>query len=218
MRPLRPLSLTQAYVAENVLLDGRLGLFHERESWLAIADLHFGFELSQRLAGQLIPFWGMESSSARLLGLISDYQPRTLVILGDLVHDDAGVEPARKLLSNARKYCETIAIAGNHDRKLRGAIDFVESFRTAGFEFYHGDGPRKNSGRIEIIGHFHPAATLRDGAGLHLKFPAFVQAPTCWIMPAFSPWAAGTPWTEPVQNRIWVCAPGRILPPKRERH
>jgi metallophosphoesterase superfamily enzyme len=210
--PLRPLSLTQAYVAENVLLDARLGLFHEQEGWLAIADLHFGFELSQRLAGQLVPFWGMESSSARLLGLISDYQPRTLVILGDLVHDDAAVDPARKLLSDARKYCETITIAGNHDRKLRGAIDFVESFRTEAFEFCHGDGPRKNSGRIEIIGHFHPAATLRDGAGLHLKFPAFVQESTCWIMPAFSPWAAGTPWMELGQNRIWLCTPERILP------
>ena len=209
---MRPLSLTQAYVAENVLLDARLGLFHEREGWLAIADLHFGFELSQRLAGQLVPLWGMESSSGRLLGLISDYQPRTLVILGDLVHDDAAVGPARKLLSEARTFCETIAIAGNHDRKLQGVIDLVESFRTDSFDFCHGDGPRKNSGRIEIIGHFHPAATLRDGAGLHLKFPAFVQAPTCWIMPAFSPWAAGTPWIEPGQNRIWLCTPERILP------
>jgi len=209
---LRPLSLTQAYVAENVLLDARLGLFHEREGWLAVADLHFGFEVSQRLAGQLVPLWGMESSTARLLGLISDYKPRILLILGDLVHDDAAVEPAKKLLSAARRYCETIAIVGNHDRKVRGAIDFVESFRTEAFEFCHGHGPRKHSGRIEIIGHFHPAATLRDGAGLHLKFPAFVQEPTCWVMPAFSPWAAGVPWVEPGQNRIWLCTPGRILP------
>ena len=28
-------SPTQAYVAENVLLDARLALFHEREKWLA---------------------------------------------------------------------------------------------------------------------------------------------------------------------------------------
>src|SRR5438270_13284330 len=76
LRPLRPLSLTQAYVAENVLLDARLGLFHAREGWLAVADLHFGFEVSQRLAGQLVPLWGMESSIARLLGLISDYNAR----------------------------------------------------------------------------------------------------------------------------------------------
>src|SRR5947207_12322756 len=116
---MRSFSQAQALIAESVLLDSRLALFHERENWLAVADLHFGFELSQRLAGQLVPFWGMESSSARLQGLITDYEPRILVILGDLVHDDAAVEPVKKLLSDTRKYCETITIAGNHDRKLR---------------------------------------------------------------------------------------------------
>jgi metallophosphoesterase superfamily enzyme len=45
---MRPFSQSQALIAESVLLDSRLALFHERENWLAIADLHFGFELSQR--------------------------------------------------------------------------------------------------------------------------------------------------------------------------
>jgi len=44
-------SQCHAYVAENVLLDSRLALFHEEEKWLAVTDLHFGFELSQRMAG-----------------------------------------------------------------------------------------------------------------------------------------------------------------------
>ncbi len=46
-------------IAPNVLLDGRLALFHEVERWLAVADLHFGYELSQRAAGRLMPLWGM---------------------------------------------------------------------------------------------------------------------------------------------------------------
>src|SRR5690348_3926550 len=37
------------------------GPFHEEEKWLAVADLHFGFELSQRMAGNLVPLWGMQS-------------------------------------------------------------------------------------------------------------------------------------------------------------
>ena len=52
---------SQVFIANHVLLDGRLALFHEREKWLAIADLHFGYELSRRAAGWLIPFWGMDS-------------------------------------------------------------------------------------------------------------------------------------------------------------
>ena len=35
---------------------------------------------------------------------------------------------------------------------------------------------------MQIIGHHHPAATITDGAGLRLKFPAFVQQERCWIL------------------------------------
>jgi DNA ligase-associated metallophosphoesterase len=204
-------SPTQAYVAENVLLDARLALFHEREGWLAIADLHYGFELSQRAAGRLVPFWGMESASARLFGLLADYQPRRLVLVGDLVHDRAALEPLRQLLARAGEQSDIIAIAGNHDRKLRQQIELKDSLRTEEFEFHHGDCAQQRSGRIEIIGHFHPAASLSDGAGLRLKFPAFVQEENCWILPAFSPWAAGTEWTGGEQSRTWLCTPHRIL-------
>jgi putative SbcD/Mre11-related phosphoesterase len=204
-------SPTQAYVAKNVLLDARLALFHEREHWLAIADLHYGFELSQRAAGRLVPFWGMESASARLFGLLADYHPRQLILVGDLVHDRAALVPLRQLLKRAADQCQIIGLAGNHDRLLRGQIELRDSFRIKEFEFRHGDCEQRRSGRIEIIGHFHPAASLRDGAGLRLKFPAFVQQSDCWILPAFSPWAAGTEWIGEEQSRIWLCTPQRIL-------
>jgi uncharacterized protein len=205
------LSPTRVYVAENVLLDARLALFHEADDWVAIADLHFGFELSQRLAGRLVPFWGMESTSARLFGLLADYHPRLLILVGDLVHDHAAVNPLRQLLVRIGEECEIVAIAGNHDRKLRGDIALVDSFTAGEFEFHHGNCRREKTGRIEIIGHFHPAALLHDGAGLRLKFPAFVQEENCWILPAFSPWATGTEWARKERSHVWLCTPQRIL-------
>jgi uncharacterized protein len=198
------------YVAEDVLLDARLALFHEQQRWLAIADLHFGFELSQRAAGRLVPLWGMQSASARLLQLIAEYQPRRLILVGDLVHDHTAAAPLRYLLQRIAECCEVVAIAGNHDRKLRRSIELADSFVTNAFEFHHGDCERERDGRIQVIGHFHPAATLRDGAGLRLKFPAFVQEEDCWILPAFSPWASGAEWNQE-QSRVWVCTPQRIL-------
>ncbi|MBA2585818.1 MAG: hypothetical protein H0U99_04970 [Chthoniobacterales bacterium] len=51
----------QAHVGPNLILDSRLALFHERESWMAVADLHFGYEISQRAAGRFLPFWGNAS-------------------------------------------------------------------------------------------------------------------------------------------------------------
>jgi uncharacterized protein len=214
---MRPFSQSQALIAESVLLDSRLALFHEQEKWLAIADLHFGFELSQRLAGRLVPLWGMKSIESRLSQLLRDYHAATLILLGDLVHDKNGACEFFSLVTRLREQCDVVLLAGNHDTQIkRLAADLRDSFTTDRFEFHHGDCEREQNGRIQIIGHFHPAATLHDGAGLRLKFPALVQESGCWILPAFSPWAAGTEWIEREQGRIWLCTPNRILLVDRE--
>jgi DNA ligase-associated metallophosphoesterase len=208
MSPLRP---NQALVAEEIVLDGRLALFHQSERWLAVADLHFGYELSQRAAGRLMPMWGMASITERLLQLVDEYRPHRLIILGDLVHDRTAAAAASELLERIRNVCEAIVIGGNHDRQLRGKIELVNSLETDCFHFHHGHCAIEPSDRIQIIGHHHPAGTISDGAGLRLKCPAFVQQSRCWIMPAFSPWASGTKWTHDQPARIWLCTPERIL-------
>ena len=211
---LRP---NQIFVADNILLDGRLALFHQLESWLAVADLHFGYELSQRAAGRLVPMWGMKSLEERLFQLLAEYRPRRLIILGDLVHDRTAAAQARELIENIRKVCEPIVLTGNHDRKLPTGFELVDSWQTENFHFHHGHCVPEPSDRIQIIGHHHPAGTLTDGAGLRLKCPAFVQQSRCWIMPAFSPWASGAEWLRDEQSRVWLCTPERVLQlPARE--
>lgn len=201
----------QIAIARNVLLDGRLALFHETERWLAVADLHFGYELSQRAAGRLVPFWGMASIEQRLLELLREYRPQRLLILGDLVHDRASGKPAAELLARLREHCDVIALLGNHDHNLAHAIEFCSDWETPEFVFRHGDCEGCVADRIQIIGHHHPAASVRDGAGLCLKCPAFIQQERCWILPAFSPWAGGVIWPDDDRSRIWLCTPRRIL-------
>jgi DNA ligase-associated metallophosphoesterase len=216
---MRAFSRCHVYIAKNVLLDSRLALFHEEEKWLAVADLHFGFELSQRIAGNLVPLWGMQSIEVRLCELLRDYEPSHVILVGDLVHDRSGAREFFSLIARLRDQSDLILIAGNHDAEIKRRaskfnhfdLELHDSFTTARFEFHHGDCERKQSGRTQIVGHFHPAATLRDGAGLRLKFPAFVQEGNCWILPAFSPWAAGTDWEEHERSRVWACTPQRIL-------
>src|SRR6266404_1474178 len=162
-------------IAPNVLLDGRLALFHETERWLAVADLHFGYELSQRAAGRLMPLWGMTSIEDRLLELLGEYQPRQLLMVGDLVHNEASSAAAKQLLARLRERCEVIALAGNHDRHVARAIEFTARWETAEFAFHHGHCAADEPQRVQIIGHHHPATTVTDGAGWRLKFPAFVQ-------------------------------------------
>jgi len=191
-KAMNSVATSRVAIAPNVVLDARLALFHEAERWLAVADLHFGYELSQRAAGRLIPLWGMSSIEDRLGELLEEYRPRTLIIVGDLVHDKTSAVAAAGLLDRLRARCEVIAVAGNHDRQIARRIAFVDRWETAGYVFHHGHCSSEESARVQIIGHHHPAATMTDGAGLRLRFPAFVQQKRCWILPALSPWASGT--------------------------
>src|SRR5438094_1988377 len=107
-------SSSQVAVGKDVLLDGRLALFHKQERWLAVADLHFGYEISQRAAGNLFPLWGMHSIEARLMELVRDYNPKHLVLLGDIVHDRTGGRTLRSLVVRLRASFEIVLIGGNH--------------------------------------------------------------------------------------------------------
>ncbi len=213
-----PLAPYQALIAPDILLDGRLALFHRAQRWLAVADLHFGYELSQRAAGRLVPLWGMTSVEERLKELLIDYQPKNLIIVGDVVHDRAAATEAVRLIERLSAVCEPIVLAGNHDRRLTSAFSWRDSWSCDGFYFHHGHCAADISDAIQIIGHHHPAGTITDGAGLRLKLPAFVQQGTCWILPAFSPWAAGTEWEATSESRRWLCTPKRVLqlPPIEE--
>src|SRR5947199_9417302 len=98
-------SQCHVYIAENVLLDSRLALFHEEEKWLAVADLHFGFELSQRMAGNLFPLWGMQSTEARWCELLRDYEPSCVVLVGDVGHDPSGCLEFCSLITRLEEQC-----------------------------------------------------------------------------------------------------------------
>ena len=114
---------TRVLVDADTLLDARLALFHRMERWLAVADVHFGYELSQRAAGALFPMWGMNSVEARLLALVEDYRPEQLVIVGDFVHDHSARSAALQLLARLRGHGEVILVAGNHDRGVFAAAE-----------------------------------------------------------------------------------------------
>lgn len=213
--PTPALGPTRVLVDADTILDARLALYHRVERWLAVADVHFGYEASQRAAGALFPAWGMDAVEERLLAVLADYRPGTLVIVGDFVHDRAARGAALGLLGRLRERSEVVLVAGNHDRRVFAAAEMHPCWTTARFCFHHGDlsAPATGNGRQEIIGHHHPAGTLRDGAGLSLKLPAFVATPGCWVLPAFSPWAAGGGGSFGAAARRWLCSPKRILPP-----
>ena len=53
---------------ETVILDSRLALYGKRGRWLAVSDLHYGYEIRRRARGGLWPMWGRGERLNRELG------------------------------------------------------------------------------------------------------------------------------------------------------
>ncbi len=179
---------------------------------MAVADLHYGFELSQRAAGWLIPFWGMGNIESRLRKLIEEHQPDKLILVGDIVHSNVAQKQAEAFVETLGHLGpELILIRGNHDRGLR-ELDLTDSHTCSGYCFNHGhlDWAADES-VVEVVGHLHPSWSFNDRAGARLRAPALLQMDKMIVLPAFSPWAAGVRCEIQTPHRLWVCGKKRIF-------
>lgn len=196
---------------------------HTTQRWMAIADIHFGYEARRQKQGALMPNFGMEQIEQTLAALVTDHLPRRLILVGDIMDGTASAVETLHMLENLQPLVsEIICILGNHDRPaLRRDWPFVETHREAGFIFSHGhhypavERSCTAEDLVHITGHEHPAVTFNDGAGLNLRLPAMVREKITdtrerWILPAFSPWAAGCGYNCQKSVDHWICAPGRI--------
>ena len=218
-----------AIVGRGCVLDSRRALYHPESNWLAVADIHFGFELNRaRQHGAILPNWGMAATEKRLQQLLTAYKPRTLIMVGDIMDGGGSVTETMALIKRLRDcVADLICIEGNHDRPaLRKGSHFTPSYTAAPFFFHHGHkfdrmaASQHEPGLVHVTGHEHPTLNISDGAGLRLRLPALVQqkretnrSPVeNWILPAFSPWAGGAPYDAGHTHlETWGCSDTRIL-------
>ena len=195
-------------LAPGLRLDGRLVLWVENERTLVAADLHLGYAWAHRHGGQLLPISGRDDTVERLGALAEGYGAAQVVLLGDIVHRAVPVPAIREEVEELAKRLEAVTvrwIAGNHDRGLEAFLPGVRIERevvigphllTHGAE-EDGDAAvaclsRLNEGGWLIMGHEHPAIHLHDGVTTSVKCPCFIAGARVLVLPAFSPWAAGT--------------------------
>jgi len=210
-----------AEIGEGLVLDGRLALADPAARWLAVSDLHFGYEANRRREGGLWPMWGMETIASRLESLVRDWQPETLILVGDVVDGSAAPDEAVVWLTRVQDLApRLVLIEGNHDRgPIRREFDWVASWQAGDVLFEHGHLPRaERHHRRHVSGHLHPSVNFNDGSGTRLRLPSLVMetsaAGRCEIfLPAFSPWAGGTRYigTEGKTIRQWACSPQRVF-------
>jgi putative SbcD/Mre11-related phosphoesterase len=185
-------------------------LYFERENTLAVADIHWGYAHSHRLAGNLLPLWGNDEIARRLRRLIARYRPARMIWLGDSLHTPQAAEFAERFLEELGTL-EVIVLKGNHDRAWPRADR--HDFRLGDLVFHHGDRACElGLNEVEIVGHIHPAVSWHDGAGLRLKVPALVHGPRRLILPSFSEWSAGAPWNDRLEadETIWLVSARRV--------
>lgn len=202
----------RAEIFPGVWLDSRLALWLPAERLLVMADLHWGYAATHRARGNLLPLWGDDELERRLRALLADYAPAAMLWLGDIVHAAPGAAAAERFL-RASPVPITL-LAGNHDRRWPAAATRLQ--RHGRYLFHHGDLPLPEPlppGTLEICGHHHPAVNCGDEAGTRLKLPALVASAHRLILPAFSPWAAGTPWNDRLSpaDTLWVISPQRVF-------
>jgi|GEM_PF-1290487 len=185
-------SLPRLEIQPGIWLDARLALWLAAPRLLVVADLHWGYAISHQVRGNLLPSWGDEEIAGRLNSLIADYRPLEMLWLGDSLHTLDGRRSAENFLLSLS--VPITIVCGNHDA-LWSRAKGTSIVQRGRFCLHHGDrAPAVPPDSLEIIGHHHPAHFWHDGAGARLRLPALVASERRLILPAFSPWAAGTPW------------------------
>lgn len=168
---------------------------------VVFGDLHLGYESALEEEGMYIPRMNTDSIRDAINNILSEYEPKRVVLLGDIKHDfkrskreaQREVTMIMELLMEA---ADVIVIKGNHDNFLQNilsglgllAVDYVDM---AGFRMEHGHQDSKV--RPVIIGHEHPSVRIPGEMGGGMKIQCFVHQKEegIIVLPPFSPFSSG---------------------------
>jgi len=188
-----------------------LALYLKKEKILIIADTHIGYEESLNKQGILIPRTAFKDLVLRTEKILNKLPKLDKIIInGDIKHEFGKISETEwrntlKFIDCLGKYSnEIIIIKGNHDKILlpiaqKRNMKIVDSFKADSILIIHGDKePSKENLkqiRTVIIGHEHPAITIRDNSRQE-KYKCFLkgkyQKKDLIVQPSFNLVTEGT--------------------------
>ena len=184
-----------------------LALYLKDFDSLVFSDFHVGYEEMLNKKGVLVPRFQFKDIIDRLNKILAR-KYKKIIVNGDLKHEFGYISEQEwrdslKLLDFLNKYCEElILIRGNHDTIL-GPIAKKRNLKIAGHLVLgdvlicHGDKIVKVKEKVKkiIIGHEHPAVSLREGARVEM-FKCFLRGSfnrkKLIVMPSFNLLSEGT--------------------------
>lgn len=176
-----------------------LGIFVKNT--LIISDLHIGYEAYLNKKGVLVPRVHFEKQKKRLIKLFRDLKPKLVILNGDIKHEFGTINSQEwkdtyEIIEMIKRVADLIMIKGNHDKiteviAKKKDVKVVDHYIIDDVYICHGDFiPRDiDKAKTIIIGHEHPAITLKDEAKSE-KFKCFVKCKyknkDLYVLPSFN--------------------------------
>jgi len=171
-------------------------VYWEEQKTLIVSDLHFGKTGHFRKSGIAVPQNIFKEDLQRLFAEIQFYQPKQVIIVGDMFHSRENKEMNLFLKwRNDISLIEVILVKGNHDiltdawYKKAGIKVENGKLQIGKFSFIHdlaNYDEHKNSKNYLFSGHIHPGVSVRSGIRQMLNFPCYYFGEKYAVLPAFS--------------------------------
>ncbi|KAA5535869.1 ligase-associated DNA damage response endonuclease PdeM [Paenimyroides baculatum] len=179
------------FAGNDLLLNNQRSIYWQAQNALIFSDLHSGKSAHFRKHGMAIPSYLHYSDLERLQFLIQHYQPKQIIIVGDLIHAANNKEVIDlKRITSTFSSTDFHLIKGNHDRisekliKDLGIASVTENLVIDTIQFVHE--PSLNDNLPTISGHIHPGIQIPLLKNSRKKLPCFVLQSSQIILPAFS--------------------------------
>ncbi len=180
-------------------------LFVKKQKIVIINDLHIGYEGELHAKGILIPRFQLDEIILKIEKIINKTKAKTLVINGDLKHEFGRISNTEwrevlQFLDFVLKKVKVVVIQGNHDPIIKPILEkknlqVVSKYIIDDIAILHGDEIIDTKAKTIIIGHEHPAITIKEGSKIE-KYKCFLKGK--WgrknliVVPSFNPLLEGS--------------------------
>ncbi len=226
----------QVQLSDDVVLDSRRAVWLPRQRTLVLADFFFGLGAARRRRFDPLPATPQQEIWERVLGLLADYDPEQVALLGDLKPSQGTLEgeEAEELRTVFRKLKgpgrTLIQVVGHPERSLGPVlagtgVQPVEQARIGPLTLIHRRRifvyPRHDPFHgFWINGGVHPLFAVPglgpSGEPDWLRLPAFLYTGFALVMPPFVSYAQGFEVIQadrlPRQARAWTLLADRLSP------
>ncbi|MEQ8416514.1 MAG: ligase-associated DNA damage response endonuclease PdeM [Imperialibacter sp.] len=208
-------SLEFTLLEQSLVLSIHKSIFWKEQECLIVSDLHLGKAGHFRKAGIPISSKIHTEDLDRLDLLLNKYQPKRLIMLGDLFHSDKNNE--WEAFSDWRSQYQNLKITltlGNHDiietvnyKKIN--VTVVDELLLAPFFMSHH--PTENANGYNLAGHLHPGISLQGKARQGVRIPCFYFGQKGALMPAFGNFTGYVAISPGKQDKVFAVTPTSVI-------